>query len=254
MGYVNSNTGLAPLTVSNGGITLNTQTGNDLIVNGGFSDLTGWSALFGCTIASVAGGQSGNCLEITRVDQNYQIASGTTFSVTSGKVYRVSYFCKSGTSGNEESIFDDQNGIIASTIYANTTASWVEHSKLFASTASQQFIPRLWKNTVTAGTMLFDTLSMYLVDTPLYTKPRTIITVTGEDSAADDLTNIYGGIVGQRIVLRGATAGHITVKNGPTSGLYLQADFNLTYTRTSLELECTALNTWAEINRAQVTE
>jgi len=85
------------------------------------------------------------------------------------------------------------------------------------------------------------------------TRPRTVVTITGEGSAADDLTTIYGGIVGQRIVLRGATAGHITVKNSPGTGLYLQTDFNLTYTRTSLELECTALNTWTEISRAQVT-
>jgi len=85
------------------------------------------------------------------------------------------------------------------------------------------------------------------------TRPRTVVTVTGEGSAADDLTTITGGIVGQRIILRGATAGHITAKNSPGTGLYLQADFTLTYTQSSLELECTALNTWTEISRAQVT-
>jgi len=42
-----------------------TTTGNELVTNGGFdSATTGWSAISSAVLSSVAGGQSGNCLEV----------------------------------------------------------------------------------------------------------------------------------------------------------------------------------------------
>ena len=153
--------GTANLVIDMSGIT-RSVTGASLILNGGFdSAATSWAASADETIASVAGGQAGNCLQVTHgtgaTDIVYQ-----TVTLTLGKRYRFAAYVKSGTSGNEAYIVGA--GDLGVEYYNNasgtSSASWVAVTFDFtAKTASVDIM--LIKNTNTAGTMLFDTVTLY---------------------------------------------------------------------------------------------
>jgi hypothetical protein len=134
-------------------------TAQEKVSNGGFdSTTTGWTAwglTHECTIASIAGGQSGNCLEITRVAGDAQTCSQTVSGLVIGVNYTISAYVKSGTSGNEA------YQVWTPVFYfgGTTSGSWVFNSTSFVATGTTLEI-RLWKNSATAGTMLFDTVSL----------------------------------------------------------------------------------------------
>ena len=75
----------------------NTSTlGTELVTNGTFdSATTGWTAV-NSTLASVAGGQSGNCLQVTNVGTNQGYAY-QTITTTANQNYTFSYYHKNGT-------------------------------------------------------------------------------------------------------------------------------------------------------------
>lgn len=144
------------------GVAINNPTiGAELLSNPSFdANTTGW-AVQGCTIASVAGGQTNNCLEITRVSGTSQGARSTITTVADN-FYLLSVYIKSGSSGNQLSLIrlaqtaspfaEDGN------CYQNSTANWaLQRVVMRASQTSTLFW--LWKVTDTAGTMLFDTAS-----------------------------------------------------------------------------------------------
>lgn len=134
--------------------------GVDLVQNGEFETATtGWTAA-DCTLASVAGGQVGNCLEITRTGGGAQQAYQTILTLTVGKLYRVSVYVKSGTSGNE--VFSFLDGYSGAQFSVNGTSSgaWVKYTADFECKNARVDVG-LWKNTATAGTMLFDEISLY---------------------------------------------------------------------------------------------
>jgi len=145
---------------------------NNLLTNGGFdSATTGWTA-GDSTLASVAGGKTGNCLEITRVGNSGQHAYQQVTTVP-GKLYYVSAYVKSGTSGNEEYDVVVKNGATQiAAIVGASSASWVMASTVFEATGTTTLI-YLWKNTATAGTMLFDSVTLYEV-TPGYVAADTL--------------------------------------------------------------------------------
>jgi hypothetical protein len=135
-------------------------TAQEKVSNGGFdSTTTGWTALDGiyeCTIASVAGGQSGNCLEITRVVGDAQACTQTVSGLVIGLTYTISAYVKSGTSGNGVyQIWTSSYGSVEGT----SSNSWVFNSDSFVATGTTEEI-RVWKHTADAGTMLFDTVSL----------------------------------------------------------------------------------------------
>jgi hypothetical protein len=132
-----------------------------LLTNGDFStDATSWTPT-DCTTASIAGGQSGNCLEITRVANTRQSVF-QNFTTIAGEKYRIKVWVKSGTSGNEEAWLRvyDAGTLVESK--PTTSGSWVEYELTFVaiSTSTRLY---LYKNTGTAGTMLFDTVSATLI-------------------------------------------------------------------------------------------
>ncbi len=177
-----------------------TTVGSDLITNGGFdTDTTGWTA-YQSTLASIAGGQAGNCLELTRSSGTSQIAYQGGLTLVQGKLYRCQVYVKSGTSGNEAFIISsgavvpeagnlllidalgggyllidgtgaklliDEPAAVGSSIYSKSktgtsSASWVQQSLIFMAETAMDTIA-LTKNTATAGTMLFDTVTLYNV-------------------------------------------------------------------------------------------
>ena len=139
--------------------------GDELVLNGGFdSDTTGWAGI-SCAIASVEGGVSGKCLEITRVDGDIQRCSQGGIRLYAGVPYKIQASVKSGTSGDESfSIYLYRAG--AGTFYADgtTTGEWTQFSIYGTPTKTDDFTFYVYKSTATAGTMLFDSVTVKRVE------------------------------------------------------------------------------------------
>jgi hypothetical protein len=139
--------------------------GSDLVTNGGFdSNTTSWAGT-DASLASVSGGQSGNCLELTRTGASNQYAKQTNVTLVVGKLYRFSFYVKSGTSGNEAFTAYCYDGTTVHSVSGTSTGSWVQYTKVFEMGGSDSTLNEitLSKSTATAGTMLFDTVSLYEV-------------------------------------------------------------------------------------------
>lgn len=136
-------------------------TGSDMMNNGGFdSTPLGWTA-GNCTLASVAGGDSGNCLKATRTAGSEQEAYQDRTTVV-GRLYRVTAKVKSGTSGNEafRVLARETGGTEMMGVGGTSSGSWTGYSFYFTATQTTTRIG-LKKLTATAGTMLFDTVVVY---------------------------------------------------------------------------------------------
>ncbi len=155
------------------------ETYQEKISNGGFdSDTTGWEAVFGCTIASVAGGDSGNCLEITRTGGAFQITAQTV-AASAGVLLVGSAKVKSGAAGDTAAQLwastNSENIMLASAV---SSGVWTEMSG--KATAPDNIISfSLLKYNITAGTMLFDTASLKRVLTPSATGVTIVSTPGG---------------------------------------------------------------------------
>ena len=139
-------------------------TGDNLCTNGadftGGPPPTGWVAT-DCTLAAAAGGEAGNCLEITSTGGTAQYAS-FNLTLTAGKSYRITGYVKSGTSGDDAytaQLYSNagQHGYVSGT----SSGAWVAFSVdvFYNAGATPRLI--LSKDTAHAtdpGTMLFDTI------------------------------------------------------------------------------------------------
>lgn len=132
-----------------------------------------------CTLAAIAGGQAGNCLEMTRTGSTLQSAFQTCAGLTDGWLIQVGVYVMSGTAGNGAYLIRIGSGgyITAS---GTTTGAWVQN--LFYGTVdTSKTSPRnisLDKNSATAGTMLFDTATIFQVTAPS-AKGATIVSTSG---------------------------------------------------------------------------
>lgn len=137
--------------------------GSDLVLNGGFdSDTANWTGT-NATLASIAGGQAGNCLQITRTGAGLQVAFQVTPVLTKGKLYAVVAYVKSGTSGNEAFQLRAIGTGVVGTLSGTSTGSWVAHTLVFEADRDNTHELDLIKNTATVGTMLHDTVTIYEV-------------------------------------------------------------------------------------------
>jgi len=136
--------------------------GSEMLTNGSFSVNTdSWSAVQ-CILASVAGGQSENCLEITQVSGDYATAYQGVF-IPANQLIKSTGYVKSGTSGNENcGIGWDASG----TPFPNgvSSGSWSQITQYRV--GHLDGYPNLSKLTGTAGTMLFDEVSSKRVTDP----------------------------------------------------------------------------------------
>lgn len=169
----------------------------ELVTNGGFDSVTtGWSGL-NATIASVAGGESGSCLEITRTGGTYQAAyAGKT--VILGKRYRVSGWVKSGTSGNEAFSFGmEDSGFIGANpdgrITGTSSGTWTKYTLEFTVTTTTTFLAYMTavKRSSTAGTMLFDSISLVEIGATLALESEGIQPDIWYDSSSNNLDASY---------------------------------------------------------------
>jgi hypothetical protein len=144
----------------------NTTGATDQITNGGFAANTNnWTAV-NCTIASAAGGQSGNGCTLTRTSGDSQYLYQSLSSLTFGYLYRLTAYVKSGTSGDEAFALRILDSTRTRTMYSKTgtsSATFTQYDLPFRSFHGDNVIVLL-KNTATAGTMLFDTVELYQYD------------------------------------------------------------------------------------------
>lgn len=142
-----------------------TTTGSELVTNGAFtSDTTSWTAS-ASSLASVASGESGNCLEVT----NSGAASGSAYQdvagLTVGETYKLSAYFKKGTGASgaikvgttsDDDAYGSDTGI--------TDASWTEYTYYFTATETTARITFVNESEVSSETSLFDTATMLIVD------------------------------------------------------------------------------------------
>jgi hypothetical protein len=195
---------------------INSQ-GAESVKNGTFdTNTTDWNAT-DCTLASVAGGVAGNCLEITRTGGASQTA-GQSNTLVIGRYYRASIYVKSGTSGNEAFAFFDQSGNFV--VSGITSSTWTKHETVFKAISAT--VPmRISKSSATAGTMLFDTAS--------------IVAVAQTIKDSDIVTGTSGGLITSVVeasALVTASASIVIPLNIPTNtsiiGVQLRVDTALT--------------------------
>ena len=135
--------------------------GPELVTNGGFdTDITGWTA-YNSAIASISGGDSGNCLEITRTAGGSQAAYQQI--IENHYCYLMEGKIKSGTSGNEQGrlSLNTEGSYISQT----STSSW---ETISGYRTSNSLDTRFYctKISSTSGTMLFDSVSLKKVLSP----------------------------------------------------------------------------------------
>jgi hypothetical protein len=161
-----------------------TLSGTELVTNGAFTtDTTDWTPV-NATIAAVAGGDAGNCLEITRTAGPVQTAWGKVFSATANRLYRSDSKLKDGSVASQAAIVHTYRGgspYTALIAIANltSTASWVLNTGYGTCTeTAADYSVYLRKNNSSVGTLLYDTISVQQVLTPS-TSGATIVSAKG---------------------------------------------------------------------------
>lgn len=149
---------------------------------------TGWTPTsVDLTIDSIAGGNTGNCLEITRVSGITQAARSGSLAATVGKIYRLDVYVKSGTSGNETFVIyirNEADSVTVGSFLGTSSAAWVKYTVIAESPYAALSI-RLTKDSSTAGTMLFDDITLYEITT---------LTIEGNETfSVGDLLRIKDG-------------------------------------------------------------
>ena len=126
-----------------------------------------------CALTTEAGGQVGNCLMITRTGAAFQFA-GQDITLELGKIYKYSFYVKSGTSGNEsfQGGIADRGGAFYSYAEGTSAAGWVQYTGTWECTDTTVEFD-LIKTTATAGTMYFDEVTLYEI-TPCCTAVTTV--------------------------------------------------------------------------------
>jgi hypothetical protein len=136
--------------------------GADKVTNGGFgSDTSSWTAANSASLASIAGGQSGNCLQITE-DGEANPAAYQDITVTPGKLYYVYGYVKEGTEASYRFYAKDGNDNFAGfKTVLEATSSWVlKGFYMFAQTSTITIYLMQVCEAAAGTTLLFDTIKM----------------------------------------------------------------------------------------------
>ena len=97
--------------------------GDELVTNGGFdSDTTGWDVGSSALLASVSGGESGNCLQVTENGETNPYAV-QVIPVNNGKLYKILASVKQGTSSTYR-IYPAGIGMSEWVVDRTSTSSW----------------------------------------------------------------------------------------------------------------------------------
>ncbi|MEI6462091.1 MAG: LamG-like jellyroll fold domain-containing protein [bacterium] len=139
-------------------ITAPDQSANQL-TNGTFNtDTSSWSGGLSASLSSVAGGQSGNALQVQNGAANFGYALQTPQLVPNA-TYRLSFYTKNGT-GTGTQVYvnaDSVGGTQIGTSGSKAAASWTQYSFTFTTTNTGLVAVRLNLNQNTSGlTGFFD--------------------------------------------------------------------------------------------------
>jgi hypothetical protein len=138
--------------------------GSEKLTNPSFDENTsGWTPA-GATIASVAGGQSNNCLEITATDGAYQTVNSGTTTTATYTLLKQSLYIKSGTAGSVGVgmyYYWTSNNVFTQL----STGSW-QLVTGYATALSANRLIGILKLTAATGTVLVDEVSTKAVLTP----------------------------------------------------------------------------------------
>ena len=126
------------------------------------SDTTGWTAKNDGSLASVAGGVSGNCLEITNGSEpNGRAYQG--FATTIGAIYRATYWHKQGTASTGGAAYIGTSagtGQLAVQVLDSGDSSWTKYTTLFRATTTTTYISFLTGTATPGETRLIDSVEM----------------------------------------------------------------------------------------------
>lgn len=154
--------------------------GNELVPNSDFANLTGVTG-YNATLASIVGGQSGNCLQVTMTSMGashfYESISGLTLNA----LYEFNAYIKSGSAGDvtyQTGLWDTFGGTSYLFITGTSSGSWANISSKYCPTVtSLQIYGRKYDST--AGSMLFDSYSLKQVLSPSATGVTIVSTPGG---------------------------------------------------------------------------
>ncbi|MCX6724165.1 MAG: LamG domain-containing protein [Candidatus Staskawiczbacteria bacterium] len=138
------------------------QVSKNLVTNGSFtSSTTGWTAS-SASLASVAGGQSGNALQITNTTANSGYAY-QTFSGVAGQIYQISFGEKKGTGASgwiSVGTLPGAYDIVGNQgSFGNT--NWNLRTFTFKAPTTRSYYLNLWVNTIVQNdTYLFDEITV----------------------------------------------------------------------------------------------
>lgn len=130
---------------------------DDLLTNGNFdTDTTGWTAS-SATLASVASGQSGNCLEITETGSVNPGQAYQDITTVVGRTYKMSFYFKQGTAAEGKvhvGTTADHDAILSS--FPLTDVAWTQHNVAFVATETTTRITLESVDPTAGETSLFD--------------------------------------------------------------------------------------------------
>lgn len=211
----------------------------ELITNGSFtSNTTGWTVFGGAgTVASVAGGQTGNCAQVTNVGSGQtQVYQGVT--VISGSVYQLTFWHKSGTAPGYFTIGNNVGSIEWYASPSMVDGGWTSRTARFTPNVTTVYVV-FWTNDATdTHTTFFDDISVKKVNSG-------VISINGignnyfADAVGIGLTNPVNKLdVAGNISCSVITASVITGVNGTFSGTISSSNNNSTngYTAGSTQI------------------
>ncbi len=129
--------------------------GAELVLNGSFTtDTANWTAQQS-TLSSVAGGQSGNALQVQNVGAYYSYAYQAITTVV-GKLYKVNFYHKNGTGAGNLWIGTSIGGgqLISNVSFSD--ADWALKTYYFTATTTTSYIRIGLATSVDGATTLFD--------------------------------------------------------------------------------------------------
>ena len=147
--------------------------GDELVTNGGFADTSGWQAISGCTIAAIAGGQSGNCFEVTvtGAPTGFTATDPTSVTVTQNGLYLFSTYAKQPSGGSGRIYIGSSSGLAQYYTSGDISpgATWTQYSKYFVPTGTGVYVGLHNRTSDPLKTSLFDTVTLKQVLTPSVT-------------------------------------------------------------------------------------
>lgn len=136
-----------------------------LVSNGSFtSATTGWTGV-DATLASVASGQSGNCLEITETGGTNPGQAYQDVTTIPNRPYWIEFYFKQGTSSTGSALV----GVSGDTdSYIDTGAlsdvAWARHERVFIPTTTTTRVSLLTDDATATETSLFDEVRLWAIE------------------------------------------------------------------------------------------